>query len=96
MLHRDADVFEIQEVNKDTPFYRAVKQESLENMRSCAEDITGLTRFDTMFHMEIAKASGNHLLMHTMENAKDAFNDGIFRAFQVDTRENVAEALMPP
>lgn len=72
----------------------AVMQESLDKMRTCAEDIVDLTRYDTMFHMEIAKASGNHLLMRTMENAKDAFNDGIFRAFQVDTQENVAEALL--
>lgn len=72
----------------------AVMQESLDKMRTCADDIIDLTRYDTMFHMEIAKASGNHLLMRTMENAKDAFNEGIFRAFQVDTRENVAEALL--
>lgn len=72
----------------------AVMAESLEKMRDCGGDIQELTNYDTMFHMEIAKASGNHLLINTMENARDAFNRGIYRAFQVDTRENVAEALM--
>lgn len=71
-----------------------VMQESLEQMRTCGDDLSELTRYDTMFHMEIARASGNHLLMATMENAKEAFNEGIFRAFQVDTQENVAEALL--
>lgn len=71
-----------------------VMTESLREMRACGSDIQALTNYDTMFHMEIAKASGNHLLINTMENARDAFNKGIYRAFQVDTQENVAEALM--
>lgn len=71
-----------------------VMSTALENMRSCGSDIQQLTDYDTMFHMEIAKASGNHLLISTMENAKDAFNRGIYQAFQVDTRKNVAEALL--
>lgn len=72
----------------------AVMAETLEKMRECGGNIQELTHFDTMFHMEIAKASGNHLLMSTMENAKEAFNEGIYRAFQVDTQANVAEALL--
>lgn len=71
-----------------------VMAESLEKMRSCGGNIQELTNYDTMFHMEIAKASGNHLLINTMENARDAFNSGIYRAFQVDTQANVAEALL--
>lgn len=48
---------------------------------------------DTLFHMEIAKASRNRLLISTMENAKEVFQAGIYRAFQVDTASNVAQAL---
>lgn len=71
-----------------------VMGDALDKMRHCGSDIQALTNYDTMFHMEIAKSSGNHLLINTMENARDAFNKGIYRAFQVDTRENVAEALL--
>lgn len=77
-----------------TPENIAVLKESLEKMRGWNGSIAELTHYDTLFHMELAKASGNHLLMRTMENAKDAFNDGIFRAFQVDTQENAEEALL--
>lgn len=68
--------------------------ESLEKMRDCDSSIQALTYYDTMFHMEVAKASGNHLLINTMENAKDAFHKGIFQAFQIDTQRNVSEALV--
>jgi GntR family transcriptional repressor for pyruvate dehydrogenase complex len=66
---------------------------SLENMKKSGSDLADLTQHDTRFHMEIAKASGNRLLMSTMENAKDVFQSGIYRAFQVDTASNVAQAL---
>lgn len=72
----------------------AVMTDSLEKMRHCNDNIQELTDYDTMFHMEIAKASGNHLLISTMENARGAFNKGIYQAFQVDTQKNVAEALL--
>lgn len=66
---------------------------SLENMKKSGADLSDLTCHDTMFHMEIAKASRNRLLISTMENAKDVFQSGIYRAFQVDTASNVAQAL---
>ena len=67
---------------------------ALQKMRENSTDLTEITRFDTMFHMEIAKASGNRLLVSTMENAKEVFQSGIYRAFQVDTASNVAQALV--
>ena len=70
-----------------------VMRESLENMKKSGADLADLTCHDTLFHMEIAKASRNRLLISTMENAKDVFQAGIYRAFQVDTDSNVAQAL---
>lgn len=71
----------------------AVMRDSLENMKKSGSDLAELTRHDTLFHMEIAKASRNRLLISTMENAREVFQSGIFRAFQVDTASNVAQAL---
>lgn len=68
-------------------------REALENMKKSGSDLADLTFYDTMFHMEIAKASRNRLLISTMENAKNVFQTGIYRAFQVDTASNVAQAL---
>lgn len=65
----------------------------LENMKASGSNLADLTHYDTLFHMEIAKASGNRLLVSTMENAKDLFQEGIYEAFQVDTDANVREAL---
>ena len=66
---------------------------ALEKMKNSGSDLSILTRYDTMFHMEIAKASGNRLLISTMENAREVFRSGIYRAFQVDTDSNVAQAI---
>lgn len=68
-------------------------KEALENMKKSGSDLADLTQHDTRFHMEIAKASGNRLLMSTMENAKDVFQTGIYRAFQRKTKTNVENAL---
>ena len=66
---------------------------ALQKMQENSDHLAEMTRYDTMFHMEIAKASRNRLLISTMENAKDVFQSGIYRAFQVDTASNVAQAL---
>lgn len=68
-------------------------QMALQKMRESGDNLEEMTCYDTMFHMEIAKASGNRLLISTMENTKDAFQSGIYRAFQVDTVSNIAQAL---
>lgn len=66
----------------------------LEKMQDCADSLEDITKYDTMFHMEIAKASGNRLLISTMENAKDIFEEGIYCAFQIDTQVNIVQALL--
>ena len=65
----------------------------LAKMRESTEDISQLTRYDTAFHLQIAHASGNRILLATMENAKELFQSGVYKAFQVDTAANVREAL---
>ncbi len=65
----------------------------LEQMRVHRKDMAPLTRYDTEFHMELARASGNRLLSSTMENTKDVFQQGMLEAFQIDSNENVHQAL---
>lgn len=66
---------------------------ALDNMRANTGNIPKLTQYDTAFHLEIAKASRNRILASTMENAKELFQEGVYKAFQVDTEANVKEAL---
>lgn len=68
-------------------------QDCLDRMRQSTGDISSLTQYDTAFHMEIARSCGNRILESTMENAKDIFQEGVYRAFQVDTEANVRDAL---
>ena len=65
----------------------------LKQMKAHRKELEPLTQYDTEFHMELAKASGNRLLSSTMENTKDIFQKGMEEAFQIDSNENVREAL---
>jgi DNA-binding FadR family transcriptional regulator len=65
----------------------------LASMHSHREDIAMLTFYDMQFHLEIANASNNNLLITTMRSVMDVFTKGIYNAFQVDTEANVKEAL---
>lgn len=67
---------------------------ALANMKENASDIPKLTYYDTRFHMEIAYASDNKLLIHTMKNVEAAFSEGMYNAFLVDTTANIEQALM--
>ena len=67
---------------------------ALANMKENASDIPKLTYYDTRFHMEIAYASDNKLLIHTMKNVEAAFSEGMYNAFLVDTTSNIEQALM--
>ena len=65
----------------------------LDQMRAHTDDLDQLTDYDTEFHLEIAKASGNRILIAAMEGARDIFRHGVHEAFTVDTEANIAEAL---
>jgi GntR family transcriptional regulator, transcriptional repressor for pyruvate dehydrogenase complex len=64
-----------------------------EKMKSHKSNLTALTADDVNFHMEIAKASRNKLLISTMELAYDTFFQGTFNAFKIDTKANIEQAL---
>jgi len=69
-------------------------KEALFKMKENASDISKLTYYDTKFHMEIAYASNNKLLIHTMKNVEAAFSEGVYNAFQVDTTANIEQAII--
>ncbi len=69
-------------------------EQGLNEMKSSIGDLQKLTYHDTQFHMEVAKASGNALLLNTMHMSIEIFSQGIFNAFQIgNTEANVAEAI---
>ena len=68
-------------------------QELLNSMRSHSHDLTMLTFYDMQFHLEIANASHNNLLITIMHSVMKEFTKGIYSAFHVETEENVQQAL---
>ena len=69
-------------------------REALTKMKENVADISKLTYYDTKFHMEIAYASNNKLLIHTMKNVEAAFSEGVYNAFHVDTAANIEQAII--
>lgn len=65
----------------------------LENMRKHRGDLQALTNHDTKFHMEIASATHNKLFINTMGMSIQTFFKGMYTAFQIDTEENVDQAI---
>ena len=68
-------------------------QQLLASMRNYRNDLAMLTFYDVQFHLEIANASHNNLLITTMHSVMKLFTKGIYNAFQVDTELNVQQAL---
>lgn len=68
-------------------------QQLLASMASHRDDLSMLTFFDMQFHLEIANASHNNLLITTMHSMMKVFTTGIYSAFQVDTKTTVQQAL---
>jgi DNA-binding FadR family transcriptional regulator len=65
----------------------------LASMRGHCEDLAMLTFYDMQFHLEIANASHNKLLINTMRSVIKIFTKGIYDAFHVDTDANIQQAL---
>ena len=65
----------------------------LEKMRESKNDLHKLTQYDTMFHLEIAYASQNKFISNTFSLMSDTLYKFVFNAFQIDTENNVAQAL---
>ena len=68
-------------------------QQLLASMHAHRDDLAMLTFYDMQFHLEIANASHNNLLITTMHSVVKVFTKGIYNAFHVDTDANVQEAL---
>ena len=67
-------------------------QKSLEGMKA-SKDIKELTYYDTLFHLEIAKASKNKLLYGTMLSVSNTFSNFVYNAFQIESDDNKKEAI---
>ncbi len=73
--------------------------DNIEAMRKCFEgmknssDLKELTDHDTQFHLEVARASKNKLFTNTMLMVIDTFHDCVYNAFQIDTMENIRQAI---
>jgi GntR family transcriptional repressor for pyruvate dehydrogenase complex len=65
----------------------------LASMRNHREDLAVLTFYDMQFHLEIANASHNNLLITTIRSVIGVFTKSIYNAFHVDTEANVKQAL---
>lgn len=48
-----------------------------EKMKEYRQDVSRFVDYDAMFHMQVARAAHNRLLMSTMIAAKDSFENGI-------------------
>lgn len=68
-------------------------EEFMEQMRENRGDLMKLTDIDMCFHMEIAQASGNKLLINTMQMAKAVFSRGILEGFQQGGDEMIDQAI---
>jgi GntR family transcriptional repressor for pyruvate dehydrogenase complex len=68
-------------------------QQLLASMRKHRGDLAMLTFYDMQFHLEIANASHNNLLITTMRSVIKVFSKSIYDAFHVDTETNVQQAL---
>jgi len=68
-------------------------QQLLASMHSHRHDLAMLTFYDMQFHLEIANASHNNLLITTMHSVMKVFTKAIYDAFHVDTEANIQQAL---
>lgn len=65
----------------------------LEKMQENRFDLKSLTAYDMQFHMEIARASHNKLLLNTMQMSSAVFSKGILEGFQKGGQAMVTQAI---
>ena len=71
-----------------------VLEEVVKMMAQNMEDITKFDTYNVHFHMQIAYASKNPLLISSMKPLEDSISRGVFSAFRIDTPENMSEAIV--
>ncbi len=76
-----------------TPDNIAQLRKCTEQMVSNQRNLLKLTQYDTEFHIEVAHASHNHLLINTMHMAVDSFFRGVYEAFLNQTEAMIASAI---
>jgi DNA-binding FadR family transcriptional regulator len=59
--------------------------EYLDKMKQSIGDASALTMYDTMFHLEIARATGNRLISRVLGSMIDAFTQSVSYNFTRDT-----------
>ena len=59
-----------------------------EKMKEHRHDVSKFVDYDAMFHMQVAKAAHNKLLMSTMIAAKDSFENGIRLSMRESLTQN--------
>ena len=65
----------------------------IESMVQHQDSISELTYYDTQFHMAVAEATNNKLIEQIMTMAKEAFFSAMYVSFQVETEENIKQAV---
>lgn len=71
----------------------AVLENLLKGMKENINDIARFSINDANFHIELAKASKNPLMIAVMRNMQNLITKAVFSAFQIETEDNTKEAL---
>lgn len=65
----------------------------LSAMKDSVGNLANFSRNDANFHIQIALASKNSLMIAIMKNMQSLITRGVFAAFQIDTHDNMLEAI---
>ena len=62
-------------------------------MEESEKDLPSFSDHDVEFHLLVSKMSGNSLMYAIMKNLENVIDSTVQLAFQIDTEENVRDAL---
>ena len=65
----------------------------LKEMEESEKDLPSFSDHDVEFHLLVSKMSGNSLMYAIMKNLENVIDSTVQLAFQIDTEENVRDAL---
>ncbi|MBQ0071346.1 MAG: FadR family transcriptional regulator [Spirochaetales bacterium] len=78
---------------KATPAQIARLESILEKMKANTDDLQAFSTLDEEYHLLISEMSGNSLLFAIMRHMESVINETIHRAFLIDTKQNVQDAI---
>lgn len=67
--------------------------ELVNKMEESKDDLPSFSTYDIEFHLLVSKMSGNSLMYAIMKNLEEVINNTVKLAFQIDTEDNVKEAM---